>query len=107
MNIATGYTAGDVVRGVARVRSVASGFDADSIYTYVNMLVGGNNISTQALSYISNKGTGLLDPVDGLFMTPEIIVPASVTQMNMTLMFGANACSFDVRQFGIFKVVKP
>lgn len=97
-----GFAAGDTVRLCARLRQVAADLDCQSI-RIACVFYGASVVITDAIQ-TGSAGTGVLDPVSGLFMSDEILVPAGTTEVRWEIFQQANRATIDLRQVGIFKV---
>ena len=98
----SGFAAGDICRLTANIRAASGTFDVRDWTFFVNCYAGGN-IATFAMGTGGNVGTGLFDPVTGVFTSPPFVIPASTTAVTWNLILYANDATFDVRNIGVFK----
>jgi hypothetical protein len=100
--LGSGFTVGTTIRGSMRIRGVSAGWDARSLRVNIDCWNGAASYSYAIQP--NNNGTGVYDPVTGLFTTPDFLVPAGTTQIQMICYLEANAATFDVRQFGMYRL---
>ena len=96
------------MRFAARIRAVAGAtFNAADIYfgarTTANYTQWQNFI---ALDGGANFGTGDFDSFSGLFVSPVFVIPSGTVAVDAKLGFYNTDVTFDVRQFGVFKVIE-
>lgn len=96
-----GFVPGDTVRLCARLRQVAAGLECQSI-RMACVFYGPSVVITDAIQ-TGNPGTGVLDPVSGLFVSDEIVIPAGTNEVRWEIFHRANRATVDLRQVGIFK----
>jgi len=100
----TTAVAGDVVRGVCRVRPVASGWDITGLQLLLYSTVSGSTTLVRTDMYVTTQTAGLLfNPSAGLLMTPAYTVPAGATGL-FTYLINHGSGTMDVRQLGAIKV---
>lgn len=104
----TGFSAGERVRYACRIRPTSGAtFTSRSIELW-----GRSTTDYSTWRYFdgiragSNLGTGDFDPVTGLYISPVFTIPASTVALDAYIQSYNTDVTFEVRQFGIFKVVE-
>jgi lysophospholipase L1-like esterase len=105
-SISAGFAAGDRLRFSCRLRGVSGSADDFTEIEAYGQNNAGTNTFFRAITGGANLGTGNYDPITGLFVSPIFTVPTSTTSIFYRLGFYGNDVTFDIRQFGIFKVVE-
>lgn len=113
INPTTGYAAGDRLRFCCRIRPVSGGaFDITEVGFYGaawdTSIAASRNY--RAITGGANLGTGNYDPITGLFVSPVVVLSSTMagggTGLYCVLEFYGNDVQFDIRDYGIFKVIE-
>lgn len=102
--VGTGWNVGDTVRGIAEIEAVSSGFSFKNINIFARFHThGGGGISHSASSgEVAAMGTPN-SPFGGILLTPEVVVPATATRIQIYLQFYGTG-TFRFRKSGVFRV---
>lgn len=109
INPSTGFSAGDKIRFCCRIRPVSGGaFDVNEIGFAGSCYdtTSGTSKSFKAITGGANLGTGNYDALTGLFVSPIYVIQATSTALFSAIGFNGNDVQFDIRQYGIYKVIE-
>ncbi len=101
------FPAGDVVRVIAKVRGVSSGWDYKNVQVALYSTISGTTAIRIAGNFASNTFISTLSKVDqaeeALLLSPPYTIPSNTTAM-FSYLQGFGSGSVDIRQIGVIKV---